>query len=78
MPSTGQEFVASMEAINYPFLSTQFHPEKIATIWYEDENFDMNKTFENIDISSNFASLFARMTRANLNSFGTFEEIRNA
>lgn len=28
VPNNGTEFVASIEAINYPFYGTQFHPEK--------------------------------------------------
>jgi gamma-glutamyl hydrolase len=29
----GVEFISAMEAKNYPFYATQFHPEKTANEW---------------------------------------------
>ena len=38
-PESGDTFVASMESETYPFLGTQFHPEKIITM-YNSETID--------------------------------------
>lgn len=35
-PVSGDTFVATMESPNYPFFSTQFHPEKVLTMYNAD------------------------------------------
>jgi len=68
----GREFVSSMEAKNYPFLATQFHPEKTTQVFYD--GYGINHSWQSIKMNRYFADLFLQMARANTNSFGDFEE----
>jgi|TARA_B110000285_G_C14798637_1_gene456384 gamma-glutamyl hydrolase len=69
----GREFVATMEAKNYPIFGTQFHPEKTTQIFYEKRG-GINHSWQSIKMNRYFADLFVQMARANTNSFGTYEE----
>jgi len=44
MPN-GTEFVASIEAKNYPIFGTQFHPEKVSQLW---ANYNLNHSWKSI------------------------------
>ena len=69
---TARWFAASMEAINYPFFGTQFHPEKPSSLWVDASA--INHTWESINLNDHFSKLFVEMARANPNTFGTFAD----
>ena len=71
MPN-GTDFVASMEAKNYPIFGTQYHPEMPSELWVGD--MDINHSFESIQLQEHFARLFVMMARANPNTYGNFTE----
>ena len=54
--SAGKEFVASIEAKDYPFMATQFHPEKTIGSWFPTSNF--NHSWESIRLNRMFVDLF--------------------
>jgi len=61
-----------MEAKNYPFFGTQFHPEKPSQLWVDGMN--INHSWESIQLQAHFSSLFVEMARANPDTFGNFSE----
>jgi len=70
--AAGTLFAASMEAKNYPFFGTQFHPEKPSQLWVDGMN--INHSWESIQLQAHFSSLFVEMARANPDTFGNFSE----
>ena len=68
----GRAFVASIEAKDYPFFATQFHPEKPNSIFFD--NVGLNHSWESIQTLQGFSKLMLRMSRNNLNSFGNYFE----
>ena len=69
-PADARPFGATMEAFNYPFTGTQFHPEKVLFM-YGDNN-GVNHSWESITLNRYFADNFVKMARQNTNSFGDF------
>ena len=67
----GREFVATMEANHYPFMATQFHPEKPSQVVKGDH---INRSTKSIQINRYFGDQFVDMARANPNTWGTYEE----
>ena len=67
-------FTASMESDKYPFIGTQFHPEKPAHLFYEGKG--INHSWESIKLNQVFADTFIAMTRLNENYFGDFAEVQ--
>ena len=66
------EFVAAIEAHNYPFWATQFHPEKNAYEWTD--IYQEIPHFKNaISSSMFFAEFFVEQTRSNFHEFQTRE-----
>ena len=63
-----------MEAIDYPFFGTQFHPEKPSELWVDDA---INHTWESIKLNDHFSELFVKMARANPNTLGSFVDYKN-
>jgi gamma-glutamyl hydrolase len=61
----GLPFVATMEAYNYPFFGTQFHPEKPASIFYTAANIVHTET--SINYNRYFADFFVGEARRNKN-----------
>merc|ERR1712013_584237 len=56
--STGDVFVATMEAYDYPFMGVQFHPEKNATIFnYNNIDHSWDTIHANNYLSEKFVSL---------------------
>lgn len=76
IPNNGTAFVATIEAKNYPFFGVQFHPEKPSSLWADGVSspYNINHSWQNIQISEHFAKLFVGMARANTNTFGTYME----
>jgi len=67
------EFVALIEANDYPFWASQFHPEKNAFEWTQKWN-NIPHSKEAIETATFFAEYFVEKTRKNHNNF----ETRNA
>lgn len=68
-PMTGDTVVATMEAFNYPFFGTQFHPEKAAMMYSHPK---VNHSWASINYNRYFADRFIELTRQNTNSCGDF------
>ena len=68
---SGRDFVATMEAVDYPFMATQFHPEKVTQVI---KGSHINRTMKSVNINRQFGDLFVEMARANPNTWGTYEE----
>lgn len=59
-PVSGDTFVASMESPDYPFMGTQFHPEKILAM-YNNDNID--HSWKSLNYSRYFADRFLELAR---------------
>ena len=59
-----------MEAFDYPFQATQFHPEKTMTMFGDDSG--INHSWESITMNRYFSDHFMSYARQNTNSFGNF------
>ena len=68
-----KDFVSSIEAVNYPFIGTIFHPEK--TQAWNDDKYGMNHSWDFLRLNRYFGTNFMAMARANVNYFDDFEEI---
>lgn len=58
---SGREFVAIYEHNIYPWIATQFHPEKV--IFEHNENLKVSKTLDAFNISRKFSEYFYAMVR---------------
>jgi len=67
----GQVFVNSIEAKKYPFIGTQFHPEKVTQAW--NDNLGINHSWESIKLNRYFADLLVKMARVNTNKIGNYK-----
>jgi len=70
--SKGRDFVASMEGVKYPFMATQFHPEKPTQVM---KGHQINRSWESININRYFADTFMQMARANPSTWGSYEDL---
>ena len=68
---SGDTFVATMESPNYPFFGTQFHPEKVLTMYNSDE---ADHSWNSVHYNRYFADRFMELARENTNSCGDFAE----
>jgi len=66
------EFVALIEARNYPFWASQFHPEKNAFEWTEKWN-NIPHSKDSVDSATFFAQYFVEQTRKNHHQFESRE-----
>jgi len=55
-PADNRPFASSMEAYNYPFTATQFHPEKVLFMF--GDNNGVNHSWESITLNKYFADQF--------------------
>ena len=69
-PVSGDTFVATMESEDYPFFGTQFHPEKILTMYNTDS---LDHSWNSVLYNRYFADLLTMMARQNTNSCGDWE-----
>ena len=71
-------FVASYETTGdmakYPFYGTQFHPEKAARIFNEQQAVDHSAL--SIELNNHFAQFFVYECRKNNNSYGNYSQIQ--
>ena len=59
--NSGREFVAIYEHNIYPWIGTQFHPEKV--IFEHNENLKVSKTLDSFNISRKFSEYFYAIVR---------------
>ena len=71
---SGDTFVASMESEEYPFYATQFHPEKVITMY---NNEGLNHSWESVNYNRYFADRFMELARQNTNSCGDWTECQS-
>ena len=64
---SGDTFVATMESEKYPFYGTQFHPEKVTTMYNSD---GINHSWASVKYNRYFADRFMELARQNTNSCG--------
>ena len=60
-----------MESQTYPFYGTQFHPEKVITMYNSDS---LDHSWTSVNYNRYFADRFIEMARENKNTCGTFSE----
>jgi len=70
-----REFVATMEAKNYPFMATQFHPEKTTEVWAP--GYEINHSWESIRLNRHFIDQFVQMARVNPSSWEPYADAQN-
>jgi len=75
-PNDGRPFTTTVEAINYPFFGTQFHPEKTMAMFNDDVG--INHSWESITSNRYFADHFIQWARQNTNYWGDFAEVNQA
>lgn len=68
-PVSGDTFVATMESPDYPFFGTQFHPEKILTMYVSPE---ADHSWNSVNYNRYFSDRFMELARQNSNSCGDF------
>ena len=59
-PVSGDKFVASMESDKYPFFGTQFHPEKILTMYNAPS---IDHSWASVQYNRYFADKFLELAR---------------
>lgn len=65
-------FVSSIEGKKYPFMATQFHPEKVTQAW--NDNYGINHSWESMHFNRFFADQFVSMARMSPSTFGNFTQ----
>ena len=71
----GQEFISTIEAINFPVYSTQWHPEKVSYEWRADE--DINHSYTSLLANQHMANFFVNECRKNDHKFADESELVN-
>ena len=67
-------FVATIEAKDFPFFASQFHPEMVSQN-YKD-NYGVNHSWKSLQANRQFGRLFIEYARENTHSFGSFEDVQ--
>jgi gamma-glutamyl hydrolase len=68
----GEEFVSTLEAKNYPFFASQYHPEKNPYEW----RIPAVRTYNAILIEQWVFNIFAEVARQNKNTFKSEDELK--
>ena len=68
---SGDTFVATMESETYPFFATQFHPEKVITMYNADS---IDHSWASVQYNRYFADRFVELARINTNTCGAWED----
>lgn len=68
----GRKIVASAESKEFPFVGTQYHPEKVTSIYKP--GLGLNHSWASIKIQEHMMENFVKMTRANTNHFNSYKE----
>jgi gamma-glutamyl hydrolase len=69
----GVEFVSTVEAYDYPYFMTQYHPEKNSFEW----RIGAKRTYNAISVEQKFVNTFVRFARQNSNRFASEDELNN-
>lgn len=69
--SAGQEFISAIQAKNYPFYGTQFHPEKNLFEW----RVDANRTANSVEIVQMLSNNFVRKARLSPNRYANQNDL---
>ena len=75
-PEDSRPFTATVEAYDYPFFATGFHPEK--TLEMYNDNSGVNHSWESIRLNRYFTDHFMSYARQNTNYWGDFAEVQTA
>jgi len=73
-PVEGNAFGATIEAYDYPFFGTQFHPEKTMDMFNDDTG--INHSWESIRLNRYFTDKFMSYARQNTNYWGDFATVQ--
>jgi gamma-glutamyl hydrolase len=68
---SGEEFVSMAEGIKYPFIATQFHPEKNIFEWNPTCN--LAHSLEGVAVSTYLSNAFVELTRQSCHKFESLE-----
>jgi len=60
-PNSGDTFVATMEAMNYPIMGTNFHPEKELAQWTDGDG--ISHSWSAVTLNSYFGEEFIKLAR---------------
>lgn len=71
-PNLKKPFVATIEGKKYPFMATQFHPEKVTQAW--NDNYGINHSWQSMELNMFFGQQFLAMARNSKHTFGNFTE----
>lgn len=63
------EFVSTVEAYDYPYFMTQYHPEKNSYEW----RISAKRTYNAISVEQKFINQFIKVARSNKNRFSEVE-----
>jgi gamma-glutamyl hydrolase len=61
----GVEFVSTVEAVKYPYLMTQYHPEKNSFEWH----INASRTYSAVSVEQKFINQFVKIARLSSNRF---------
>ena len=64
-----------MESEKYPFMGTQFHPEKQIFQWNDNEGY--NHEWDSVQLNRYFADTFVKETREQSNVAGDFSKVQD-
>lgn len=71
--TNGLEYISTIEAKHYPFIGTQFHPEKNVFEWCAKE-VNIPHSQEAVNVANYFGRFFVRLARSSLHKFNDREE----
>ncbi|XP_065212992.1 gamma-glutamyl hydrolase-like [Planococcus citri] len=76
--SRGLKFIASIEHKKYPFIGTQFHPEKVSFEWGWGEELNVPHHAAALRANRHFYDVFVKLCKLNNNKFKTEHEEKAA
>ena len=68
-------FACTMESDKYPFMGTQFHPEKQIYQWNDDEHY--NHDWDSVKLNRFFADTFVKEAREQGNAPGDYSQVQD-
>ncbi len=69
----GVEFVSTVEAYDYPYFMTQYHPEKNSFEW----NINAKRSYNAISVEQKFINQFVKVARLSKNRFSDENEMNS-
>ena len=68
-------FACTMESDKYPFMGTQFHPEKQIYQWNDDEHY--NHDWDSVKLNRFFADTFVKEAREQGSVAGDYSQVQD-